>query len=197
MILVGFSGYGYSGKDSCGEALIKRRTFTRAAFADEVRTACLLLDPLVRVPDTDKIVPLTDYLRMVCGNDWNLAKKNPEVRRLLQRMGTELGRQFFGEDIWIRMLSSRIEGLPAVAITDVRFWNEADWIKAQGGIVIRVHRPGTGPILMPNGKPHYSEVALDGYNFNGMVVNDRTLEDLEETVVRVCDMLLGRRADAD
>jgi hypothetical protein len=47
--------------------------------------------------------------------------------------------------------------------------NEADAIVDAGGQVIRITRPGVGPV---NG--HVTERALDGYDFDGVFANDRT-----------------------
>ena len=72
-------------------------------------------------------------------------------------------------------------GMPArLAISDVRFPNEADAIRAFGGLVVRVERPGVGPI---NG--HESEIALDGYDFDLVVVNDGTLDELTDEMEAV------------
>ncbi len=83
------------------------------------------------------------------------------------------------EDVWVKALLDG--GMPArLAISDVRFPNEADAIRAFGGLVVRVERPGVGPI---NG--HESEIALDGYDFDLVVVNDGTLDELTDEMEAV------------
>lgn len=69
---------------------------------------------------------------------------------------------------------------PNWIITDTRFENEAQAIKSHGGIVIRVNRPGIGPT---NG--HASEVGLEGYDFDYVITNDGTINDLVEMVREV------------
>ena len=68
-------------------------------------------------------------------------------------------------------------------VTDVRFRNEADAIRARGGVVVRINRPG---IEAPN--DHISEHDLDGYAFDYFVDNDGTIEDLAEAAI----VLAGR-----
>jgi hypothetical protein len=70
------------------------------------------------------------------------------------------------------------EQLPNWIVTDVRFPNEADAIKARGGLLVRVTRKGhefTGK--------HPSEIALDDYdNFNITIENNGTIDDLIKEV---------------
>ena len=77
-------------------------------------------------------------------------------------------RSDLGPDAWLNAVLSQLPAGPVV-ITDVRMPNEADAIKAAGGRVIRIMRPGVGPA---NG--HITELGLDGYDFDASFVNDRT-----------------------
>jgi len=73
-------------------------------------------------------------------------KKDTETRNKLQQLGTELGRDKFGEDIWINIVynwmkvySSR--NIKRFIITDVRFENEVKFIKNMGGVIIKIYAP--------------------------------------------------------
>jgi hypothetical protein len=73
-------------------------------------------------------------------------------------------------------VSQGLAGLSAgdkVVITDVRFPNEADAIKALGGQIWRVKRLGVGAV---NG--HVSETAMDGYPVDQIFVNNGSIDDL-------------------
>ena len=66
-------------------------------------------------------------------------------RKLAQTLGTEWGRELIDSNIWVKIAKRRYEflktrNIPGVVIDDVRFKNEADWIRKEGGIVIRIHR---------------------------------------------------------
>ena len=86
---------------------------------------------------------------------------------LLQALGTNVLRRL-NSDIWIECLYTRLqEEQPTTAIiSDVRFPNEAQFIKDLGGIMIRVDRynPDDTLFISPD-RPadHPSETALDGY----------------------------------
>lgn len=154
--VVGLTGYAQTGKDTVGQILMGHRGYTRFSFADNVREAVYRLNPMIPDPWTNPLdiepgaaaVPLRYWVDNV---GWEKAKVgSPEVRRLLQVMGTEIGREMFGYDSWIKMTGRQVqehtEHGGRVVFTDVRFQNEADYIRSAGGIVVRVEREGTGPV---------------------------------------------------
>ena len=61
--------------------------------------------------------------------------------------------------------------------TDVRFSNEARMIKDYGGHIWRVERPGINPV-----NDHVSESELNAWNFDELIYNAGSLEDLAEIV---------------
>lgn len=72
--------------------------------------------------------------------------KDFETRKKLQIIGTEEGRDKYGDDIWIKIMYNWIKvlhsrGIQRFIITDVRFQNEADWIKSLSGILIKIDAP--------------------------------------------------------
>ena len=70
------------------------------------------------------------------------------TRRLMQTIGTEWGREMIKDSIWLDCMEGRIgqfdeakkHGHPGaiVIITDVRFDNEAEMIKRNGGVIVRI-----------------------------------------------------------
>ncbi len=113
------------------------------------------------------------------------------VREFLQRLGTDGLRDKLHKNVWINALMSdykevtykfeednkTVSSYPNWIIADTRFINEANAIKEKGGIVIRVERPGVDPANL-----HESETSLDNYDFDYVIVNDGSLEDLAEKV---------------
>jgi len=165
-MIIGLSGYAQSGKDEIAKILLEEG-FERAAFADTLREALLALNPMAGFG-----VYLKDVVALL---GWEEAKRNyPEVRRLLQHMGTEAGRDIFGPQIWVNRTLGKLDPTKNYIITDVRFQNEADAIRDLGGQMWRVTRPGHGPV---NG--HSSETALDNYLFDYTVENKGDLTELK------------------
>jgi hypothetical protein len=167
-MIIGLSGYARTGKDTVA-AILAEMGWQRRAFADNLRKLVYALDPVVT--GTTRIADLVDAV------GWEDAKVcYPEVRRLLQRMGTEAGRQVLGEDVWVKATLSNL-GVGNYVITDCRFPNEADAIRAAGGQVWRVRRPGFAAV---NG--HASESSMDNYFFDFYLDNEGTVEDLRTLV---------------
>lgn len=127
-------------------------------------------------------------------------EKHKDTFRLgLQWWGTEFRRAMHGDTYWVKQLNFAMqqEGLGqfdkhVYIITDVRFKNEADYIKRNGGLLVRVERPE--PLTWRDWMPwniirrvnddHSSETDLDDYPFRAFVANDGTLDMLKMKVSR-------------
>ena len=97
-------------------------------------------------------------------------------RQILQLWGTEYRRRQ-DPDYWVKRLGAQMDGLERVVIDDVRFPNEVEMIQRLGGKVIRIDRPGTVE------STHASENELNDFDeWDGVIVNDGTLRELEEKV---------------
>jgi hypothetical protein len=177
-VIVGLSGYARSGKNTVGDVLVNRFGYTQKAFADPLRQAVLNLNPIVHEAHGMGAMRVAD---VVSEFGWDRAKEiYPEVRVLLQRMGTEVGRKLFGEDFWV--LAAFKDVCPKAVFTDVRFPNEANAIKLLGGTVWRIERPGYAPV-----NTHPSETALDDWCFDEVIQNSGNLHQLAEQVVDICE----------
>ncbi|MFE5971419.1 hypothetical protein ACFQ64_04570 [Streptomyces sp. NPDC056460] len=171
--LVGFAGAARSGKDTAADVLLTAG-WQRKAFADTVKEMLYALDPLIVEKSYAEGVTTLRYA--VDGYGWETTKGcYPEVRQYLQRLGTEGGRAVLGENVWVDALFRDFETWGPTVITDVRFPNEADAIRARGGLVLLLERPGADPIAQAG---HPSENALAGYAFDAVIRNDGALWDL-------------------
>lgn len=174
-MLIGLCGYAAAGKDTAAHVLIDEFHFQRVAFADPIKAAVLALDPLV--PNSDG----TNHLRISefsAGRDWAEVKEYPEVRRLMQIMGTEVGRNLFDPELWVKLAERKLASTLSVGstvITDVRFPNEARLIKKHGGFLVRLTRPKVGPV-----NEHVSDRASENWTYDHHLVNDGDVSDLHQ-----------------
>jgi len=120
--------------------------------------------------------------------------KTHETRQKLQQYATENGRDKYNEDMWIRGLDMQIETFQRrsckdtlIIVCDVRFINEADYIKSKQGLLFRIEAPlrtqsrywneagGNLQIhqLISN---HASEKNLDNYKFDYIIHNDTSID---------------------
>jgi hypothetical protein len=188
--LIAVTGYKTSGKNAVCDVLRDSFGFKITGFADALKAQFLAIDPYVVCDSySDGVTTVHDPLRLsqIVGDmGWDAAKEDyPEVRRLLQKGGTEGGRDIFGQDIWIvtwmRNVDALLEAGYDVCVSDMRFINEASAVRAMGGQVWRVYRPGTGP------GEHRSENELDRIEADVMIMNDGTLEDLAVVVKKLME----------
>lgn len=169
-IIIGVSGKMGTGKNYIAEHIItpfirehlKQQNIIELAFADQIKVNAMVKHGLT----IDALSHKTSY-----------------VRGILQKEGTEEGRDKMGENIWVDYLSKWIDlhqsrGVKAFIITDVRFKNEVEFIKKRGGKVIRVEAPQRNTERLKaekntsNIRTHRSETELDDYKTFDLVVDN-------------------------
>lgn len=166
--VIGFCGLAGSGKDEAANALprlidTEGRGWYRMAFADKI-----------------KYIAEVEF-------GWN-RKKDKAGRALLQDIGM-LGRKY-NPDIWIGVIRESIPrahhcAIQRLAITDVRFPNEAEFIQQElGGQIIRVIRPGQ---TMEKFHSHVSENEQWKIQADIIIVNDGTIEQLHAKVLEAIE----------
>jgi hypothetical protein len=181
-MIIGLSGYARSGKDTVAQYLASTYDFSQYSFAEPIKKAVYTLNP--------KIDKRTHYADIVDEYGLEAAKSaHPEIRRLLQVFGTEVGRKMFGENFWVDLCLNNIRSERAV-ISDVRFPNEAEAIRNKGGFVYRINRPNIEAV-----NTHISETALDDFEFDEVITNSGTLYDLEVLVDIALVNSLGTRTN--
>lgn len=112
------------------------------------------------------------------------------VRDFLQKLGTDGLRDGLHTNVWVNALFADYDSTsftafgddevildPKWIITDCRFPNEAEAVKSREGIIIRVNRTG---VKATNAHP--SETSLDDWDFDYVIDNDGSMEDLLEKV---------------
>jgi hypothetical protein len=173
-MLIGLTGYAQSGKDTVAEVLVRRFGFVRIAFADPIRDFCYEVNPIVGY-----VAGEPTYLKNVVDRDgWEAAKKSDNVRSTLQNVGVS-ARNHFGDDFWIREALKKVKDEARIVVTDVRFVNEADWIKQfEDSHIWRIKRPNVTAV---NG--HVSESQMDGYRVDQIFLNGGSIEDLEQLII--------------
>lgn len=171
--LIGLMGKKGAGKDSLAGYLTRDYGFNRLAFADSLKDLAFDFDPIL---DFDRItlehIRLRDYVETM---GWDAAKQLPVVRRLLQRLGESM-RNHAGTDVWVRALAHKAAFISEpVVVTDVRRANEIHWVKASGGLLVRVIRPGAD-----DGDTDVSETEADSYPADITVFNTGPLFYLQD-----------------
>jgi hypothetical protein len=163
-MLIGFLGKKGHGKDTCCDYFVENYNFTKHAFAKPLKDGVKVLFNL----SDDQLY--NESLKDVVDERWN---KSP--RQLLQWMGTDVFRNSFGEDFWLKHMESNLTSGASIVIADVRFQNEIDLIRKRGGIVVKVIRP-----LETKHDQHISELGIDALSGDYEIMNDGSIEELHQ-----------------
>jgi len=145
------------------------------------------------------IMAFADHLKIngICFNnleyDKVFIKKDTETRKKLQEIGTELGRDKYGKDIWIKIVYNWIKlyvsrGIKRFIITDVRFENEVQFIKHMKGVIIRIYAPDRNMIKLQQESNndiniinklanHPSEIFVKNYKSYDYLIDNRISEE--------------------
>ena len=180
-MLIGLTGKKRSGKDTVYQIINSISSndpdmiVKRIAFADKVKEAAsiiLNISPayLELHKDNSNLV-----IKLERGDLW----LDLSLRNIIQRIGTEVGRDLFGENFWIdQVLPLDFDhSNQLVIVTDVRFENEAQRVIDLGGVIWEVQRPDN------NYKDdHSSEAGISKEYINHIIVNRNSLQNLEREI---------------
>lgn len=208
MQIIGMSGFARSGKDEAARILVDEFGFTRVAFADKLREFLYAMNPIVAAslvtPSSDlwadeelskalvvnHNIKVQDVIHAYGWDGYKESEFGSEIRRLLQRLGTEAGRQTLWDTIWIDAAFAGVDA-NRVVVTDARFYNEFDAIRERGGVIWRVEREGVGPA-----NNHASEMeAVDYPNFSLTIENNGTLEEYHERIRNFANILVHGKVE--
>ena len=144
--LIGLGGKLRAGKDAVGDYLEEKHDFVKLGMSDALNEALLKLNPWIPVPSgMSADVTYLPYAHIHEMYGYVEAKKNPEVRRLLQVLGTEVGREMIDQDVWVKIAEKKIlehwANGKSVVITAMRFPNEIEMLERLSGITAWVERP--------------------------------------------------------
>ena len=176
MKLIGLSGKLGSGKNYIAEQIIApyfkdKYNILIIGFGDQVKNEVFARDPSLTY-------------------DLLYDKKTFESRKKLQEYATEYGRDKYNYDMWVRGLDMQIETFcrrspkeAMIIICDVRFINEAEYVKKKNGLLFRIiscQRTELRYWNEANGDKqkyatiadHRSETNLDDYKFDHIIKND-------------------------
>lgn len=164
VLVIGFGHKARSGKDTCAEAIVRQcpHQVTRIAFADALKQFCRIQHQM-RAKDAD----------------------------LLQQVGARL--RALDEWVFVRAVHWQIRDdmrPKCIVIPDVRYPNEIAWIRALGGVCVKVTRvepDGQVYVAGDRDPSHHSECALNDYGGWDFEIK-ATSGDLETLRTRALDI---------
>lgn len=169
-LIIGMHGKARTGKDSSA-IILRAQGWMHISFAQPIREfMCKLLS--VDLQELERIKEIPHPL---------LKGKTP--RYAMQTLGTEWGREMISMSLWTDVCLTKAAAWAKsghnVVISDVRFTNEAEGIRAMGGKIWKMERPNAPK---PDNEGHVSEKDLPADLIDLVVDNSGTLGDLEAKI---------------
>ena len=195
-MIIGICGFIGSGKDTVADYLVNFHEFRRESFASTLKDAVAAVFGWDRTLLEGRTKEAREWREQV--DPWwaeRLAMPTLTPRWVLQYWGTEVCRRAFHDDIWIASLENKLRNSKDnVVISDCRFPNEIQSIRDAGGKIVWVQR-GELPDWYDTAieanlghnyavqdlkmrKIHASETAWVGTNFDTIIDNNRSIDDL-------------------
>lgn len=195
MKLIGLHGKAGVGKDTFADILVKNHGFVKRGFADplyeEVAAAFRVSVDWLRDRDR-KETPQNNLTDLNCDNpDFRgvmgqhlIPRAMHSPRQILQLWGTEY-RRGQDENYWLKQMANfktfhditeptdPARPVNGIVIPDCRFENEAEWVRRQGGYILKIERN------VPNVAAHVSEAELPARLVDRTVHNYGPLHHLE------------------
>ena len=162
----------------CGKARSGKDTVARFLLADgHARYQYSLADPLKAMLAAGLGVDMRDPYWQERKEDIIPAfGKSP--RQMMQTLGTEWGRQCVNDNLWLIMAQDRLNrNGPGMVIADIRFDNEAAFVRRMGGTVVHVFRDSA-----PAVNSHASESGIVAQPSDMVLHNNGSLEELQANV---------------
>jgi hypothetical protein len=183
-MIISITGKIGSGKDTIADIIMQYTPYHDweiKKFAGKLKDIAEILSGVPKINFEDQ-----EFKKQDMGPNWGMT-----YRDLLQRLGTEAMRNGLHENVWVNALFADYhfnieedEQMPNWLITDCRFPNELEAVKAHKGITIKVIRDSDNTV----GTTHASETALDDYTeWDYIVDNNGSIEDLKTQVFSILE----------
>jgi hypothetical protein len=195
-MIIGLCGSQGSGKDTVANILISEYGFVKLTFASTLKDVVAILFSWSR----DLLEGLTEESRLwreTVDDFWSekLSIPNFTPRKALQMIGTDLFRLHFNNDIWISIVENKISTIlknnpkTNIIISDCRFANEFSLIKQfPDSHIITILRVKNST----NKIAHSSETEWINYNFDAILQNDNSIDDLKTNLKSLLSSRFGK-----
>lgn len=170
--IIGLYGDSRAGKDETAAILVADFGYEKRAQAAAIRRILLDLDPVIQ--GNNGTFYTMQHMFEACEEDWDKVKAfSSDSTDYMIRLG-QSARDNLGINVWLEAAFPAPNYMGKVVISDIRQVNEYEAVKARGGEVWRITRPGTVRRAMDG--------LLDHLTFDTHIRNIGSLADLRGLV---------------
>lgn len=178
-MVIGITGHARAGKDTVADYLVDCYGFRKIAFADRLKQVCQIVFGFTKED-------VYEHQNGTNKDTW-MERIGTTPRHVLPYVGTDLFRNEIekmfpkiGKNVWIEGVKRTMESntsIPHWILSDVRFQNEVEWIREQGGMVIRIVRSNK-----KRQDTHVSETEWEQIKTDVVLTNEGSIDRLYEQV---------------
>lgn len=162
--LIGLTGAAGVGKDTVA-LLLTSSQYSRYAFAQPLKEALSVLG--IAEPTSRE------------AKEADMEGRPYSYRKAAQTLGTEWARNL-DPNFWLNLATQKTEHIAKLVVTDVRFENEANWIRSKGGVIW--HITGRAPTVTGDAAKHASEKSVAFQDGDFRLDNSGTVDQLKRNV---------------
>lgn len=163
--LIAFAGPAGSGKDTAA-GFLKGSKYVPYKFAAPIKQA---ISNMFGVP--------LSLLEDSVAKEGELTPYGKSMRYMMQTLGTEWGRDLIHPDIWVILATKRLYEVmtlgKCMVISDLRFENEAQWVRQSKGQIFYLERGASGI-----GQSHKSEQGFQLQPEDTVIINNGSIAEL-------------------
>lgn len=175
MPIIGITGRAGSGKDTFADLDIFK-SYTKESFAEPINDAVIALFGLT--PNHIYDVKLKNEIVMIDGKPaWFIDNEPASPRLMRQWVGTDMMRNHVDDKIFIKLMARKLTNPCHIIIADVRFENEAKFVKEHGGLIFKILRPELEKKFADK-SVHASEQGIPYKYIDHVVINEENRLDI-------------------
>ena len=182
--IIGITGKAGSGKDTVANYFVSSKNYIQLTFGGAVKDIVQIITGWPREMIEGQTPESRNLRETIVHPNYNMT-----CRQLMQFVGTDLFRNNLDPNIWVNIVHDKIKkiisdgngnengngngNIRGIIVSDVRFDNEAQFIKSIGGIIIKINR---GSVDNAN-SGHQSERGIS-IECEYIVENNNTIDEL-------------------
>jgi len=193
--IIAITGEARSGKDTSAEYIQEVYDYERFAFAEPMKdiigiTLEINQDTLDEFKNNPNQYTISGNFKYDSYDTY--MEFITDMRKILQRFGTDAMKKYFGNDVWANLLISRATTWRCtnVVVSDLRYLNEYSVLKAscEKLTVIRIHKEGVN-----KNDTHSSEQELNQIPTDYEISNNGSIQELQNKLNKILSEVIDER----